>query len=76
MIRGALSADAVATLLAVANDRKREGNGPRPEKDKNGRAYQNDQHALHWDKAYRDLIDHPLVSPILAQLCGSAFRLE
>ena len=70
VLRGALSADAVATLLAKANERKRGGQDDRPE------GFQNDQHALHWDKVYRDLIDHPLVSPILAQLCGATFRLD
>lgn len=70
VIRGALSADAVASLLAVANEMKRLGKGEKPQ------GFQNDQHALHWHKAYRDLVDQPLVSPILSQLCGSAFRLD
>lgn len=70
VIRGALSADTVATLLAVANEMKRLGKGEKP------KDFQNDQHALHWHKVYRDLIDHPLISPILSQLCGSAFRLD
>ena len=76
VIRGALSREQVATLLAVANERKREGKDPRPKLDKNGRAFQNDQHALHWHKVYRDLIDHPLVSRVLEQLCGPGFRLD
>lgn len=70
VIRGALSADTVSTLLAVANEMKRLGKGEKP------KGFQNDQHALHWHRVYRDLIDHPLVSPILVQLCGSAFRLD
>ena len=38
------------------------------------------QHAdagvLHWDKAYRDAMAHPLIVPILEQLCGETFRLD
>jgi hypothetical protein len=39
VLRNAVCPTDVATLLAVANDRKRVGNGARPEKDKNGRSY-------------------------------------
>ena len=76
VVRNALAPDEVATLLAVANERKRAGKEPRPELDKHGRPYQNDQYALHWHRVYRDLIDHPVVSPILEQLCGPGFRLD
>ena len=39
VLRNAVCPTDVATLLAVANDRKRAGNGARPDKDKNGRSY-------------------------------------
>ena len=31
---------------------------------------------LHWNRAYRDLMAHPAVVPILEQLCGARFRLD
>lgn len=66
VIKDAVAPAEVATLLAVANERKREtGN-----KKLKGFAA-NDQDALHWDKSYRDLMAHPVVCPIVQQLCGA-----
>lgn len=31
---------------------------------------------LHWNRAYRDLMAHPTVVPILQELCGPRFRLD
>ena len=30
---------------------------------------------LHWHRAFRDLMAHPVVAPIIEQLCGARFRL-
>ena len=30
---------------------------------------------LHWHRAFRDVMAHPVVTPIIEQLCGARFRL-
>ena len=75
VLQSAVAPDAVATLLRCANERQRPSDD-HWDKAQHGRRWDPSQHALHWDKAFRDLVDHPRISPILAQLCGSAFRLD
>ena len=41
-----------------------------------GTLQHSDAGVLHWGKAYRDAMDHPRVTPIVAQLCGETFRLD
>ena len=41
-----------------------------------GTLQHSDAGVLHWSKAYRDAMDHPLITPIVAQLCGDTFRLD
>ena len=41
-----------------------------------GTLQHSDAGVLHWDKAYRDAMAHPLIVPILEQLCGETFRLD
>ena len=31
---------------------------------------------LDWGKCYRDILDNPRISPILAAICGDRFRLD
>lgn len=86
VLRGALDGDTVASLLA---DNAKRGQGSAGEKYKGEMAnglipasvnsrprMKNDQDALHWGKAYRDIMAHPQVCDIVEQMCGPNFRLD
>jgi len=87
VLRDALDAATVASLLAD-NPKRATGNGfSAGEKyqqemangltTENGRAHmKNDQDALHWGKAYRDILAHHLVCDIVQEMCGPDFRLD
>jgi hypothetical protein len=65
-----LDADTVAELKRDAKGV--ENNGPSSKQN-----FGNSEGAvLHWNRAYRDLMAHPTVVPILQQLCGPRFRLD
>jgi hypothetical protein len=68
VLPGVLQPRVVAALLEANRDRQIGGAKTATGDGKTG--------TLHWSKGYRDLLLHPIVSPILAELCGPNFRLD
>ena len=70
VLPGLLDAETVAELKRDAKGV--ENNGPSSQQN-----FGNSEGAvLHWNQAYRDLMAHPKVVPILRELCGPHFRLD
>ena len=70
VLPGLLDAETVAELKRDAKGV--ENNGPSSKQNFGN----SEGGVLHWNRAYRDLMAHPTVVPILRQLCGPRFRLD
>jgi hypothetical protein len=72
-IPSVLEPSAVATLLEVSRNPP-----PQPDwqaGDGRGAKLRAANETLHWHRAFRDLVAHSVVAPILEELCGKGFRL-